>query len=327
MVISPLGKAYQIIWAGTKQGVFTVRSAYHLAKELSLADRCECSTKGRDKRMWQVIWKLKCPRVLHLFLWKACNNILPTKENLSKRAVTLDDKCLICNLETETIGHSLWSCPTAKDVWMECPSRIQKSPSEEDDFSAIFIHLVERLQVDELQMLVFVAQQIWFRRNDVVFNGEFRPPKNIVQATRLQIEQYDQASTNRNQEDPTKGTTHNQTHVRWMKPQGGVAKINWNAALDERTGNIGLGAIARDHDGRVLAMQCSTCKHIYNPMTAKTLTAWKAVVLGVQMGVIYLELEGDAIKVVQGINCTRHCLGCEGPILNDIKTLLQNFNT
>jgi hypothetical protein len=90
---------------------------------------------------------------------------------------------------------------------------------------------------------------------------------------------------------------------------------------------VGLGAIARDHEGRVLAMQGSIYKHIYNPTTAETLAAWKAVVLGVQLGVIYLEVEGDAKEVVQGINCASHWMGCDGPVLNDIKTLLQSFNT
>jgi hypothetical protein len=50
--------------------------------------------------------------------------------------------------------------------------------------------------------------------------------------------------------------------VRWMKPPVGVAKINWDVALDERTSNVDLGAIARDLEGWVLALQCSTCKHI-----------------------------------------------------------------
>ena len=112
-----------------------------------------------------------------------------------------------------------------------------------------------------------------------------------------------------------------------MKSPVGVAKINWDATLDERAGKVGLGVIARDHEGRVLAMQCSIYKHIYNPTMAETLAAWKAVVLGVQLGVICLELEGNAMEVVQGINCASYCLGCEGPILNDIKTLLHNFNT
>jgi hypothetical protein len=326
-VLSPLGKPDQIVWAGTKNGIFTVRSAYHLAKELSLVEIGECSIAGQKERMWQIIWKLKCPRVIHLFLWKACNNILPTKGNLSRRAVTKDDKCPICKLETETIGHSLWSCQAAKDVWMECPPKIQKSPGDEDDFSAVFVRLAERLSDDELRLLVFVARQIWFRRNDFVFNGEFRPPEKLVQVARLQMEQYDQATASKDKEDLTMGNTCNQKQVRWKKPPIGVVKLNWDAAVDERTGNVGLGAIARDHEGRVLAMHGSICKHIYNPTTAETLAAWKAVVLSVQLGVIYLEVEGDANEVVQGINCASHCLGCNGPILNDIKTLLQSFNT
>jgi hypothetical protein len=31
------------------------------------------------------------------------------------------------------------------------------------------------------------------------------------------------------------------------------------------------------------------------------------------------------VEVVQGINCANHCLGREGPILNDIKILFSEF--
>jgi hypothetical protein len=82
------------------------------------------------------------------------------------------------------------------------------------------------------------------------------------------MEQYDQASTMGNKEDPKMGNTWDRIQVRWMKLLVGVVKINWNAAVNERTSTMGLGAIARDHEGRVLAMQCSTCNHIYNQTTA-----------------------------------------------------------
>jgi ribonuclease HI len=141
------------------------------------------------------------------------------------------------------------------------------------------------------------------------------------------MEQYDQATAKKDKEDLNMGNTCNQTQVRWKKPSVGVVKLNWDAAVDERTGNVGLGVIARDYEGRVLAMHGSFCKHIYNPTTAETLAAWKAVDLGVHLGVIFLEMEGDAKEVVQGINCASQCLGCDGPVLNDIKSLLQSFNT
>jgi hypothetical protein len=206
MTLSLLGKKDKIVWAGTKKGIFTVRSAYHTAKESSLADEDECSNEGIKERMWKALWKLNCPRVVHLFLWKACNNILPTKENLSKRGVTQDDKCPICNLEPETVGHSLWSYK-AKDVWLECPARIQKCPCHEEDFSSIFTRLMERLTDEELRLVVTVARQIWFRRNNVIFKGEFKAPGDLVQAARTQMEHHDKAVEKRNKADLIEGQT------------------------------------------------------------------------------------------------------------------------
>ena len=50
------------------------------------------------------------------------------------------------------------------------------------------------------------------------------------------------------------------------------------------------------------------------------------MVLGVQLRATYLELEGDALEVVQALNHQEHSWGRNGPVLNDIKLLLQNFN-
>ena len=116
------------------------------------------------------------------------------------------------------------------------------------------------------------------------------------------------------------------TVVRWKKPPVGVLKINWDAALDPRTGKTGMGIVARDHEGRVLAMNSYTRNQISHPTTAETLPAWQAVVLGVQLGATYLDLEGDALEVVQDLNQLNHNWGRNGPVLNDIKILLQNFN-
>jgi hypothetical protein len=39
------------------------------------------------------------------------------------------------------------------------------------------------------------------------------------------------------------------------------------------------------------------------------------------LGATYLELEGDALEVVQDLNVPEHCWGRNGPVLNDIKLL------
>ena len=80
------------------------------------------------------------------------------------------------------------------------------------------MRLAERLSVEELRMFGFVARQIWLRRNDVVFSGDLKSPERIVQAARLQMEQFDQASACKFIDESTMGNTRIMTHVRWMKP-------------------------------------------------------------------------------------------------------------
>jgi hypothetical protein len=43
-----------------------------------------------------------------MFLWRVCNNLLPTKMNLMRRGVVKDARCPICEREAETMTHILW---------------------------------------------------------------------------------------------------------------------------------------------------------------------------------------------------------------------------
>ena len=143
---------------------------------------------------------------------------------------------------------------------------------------------------------------------------------------RKQMEQHDLAMEQQNKTNLTEVQTSTRTIVCWKKPPIGVLKINWDAALDPQTGKIGLGTLARDHEGRVLAMTSSIRQQVGQPTTAETLAAWQAVLFGIQLGATYLELEGNALEVVHDLNSPEQSWGRNGPVSNDIKLLLQNFN-
>jgi hypothetical protein len=64
----------------------------------------------------------------------------------------------IYGIDTEIVGHVLWSCPSAKDVWLDCPKMIQKCSSDEDAFINIFKRLMGRLVEDYVQWIAFAAQ-------------------------------------------------------------------------------------------------------------------------------------------------------------------------
>jgi hypothetical protein len=76
-----------------------VKSMYHFAK--SLVDSTNGSSSSRDNvtKIWKEVWQVKGPRVLKTFLWKACANILSTRDNLRRRGVVEDSICPICKLE------------------------------------------------------------------------------------------------------------------------------------------------------------------------------------------------------------------------------------
>jgi hypothetical protein len=97
----------RIIWGGTKNGNFSVRSAYFLEVEKNEAQRGKTS-RLVEGILWKECWNMKVPNVVKLFLWKALHNLLPTRVNLAKKGVTTDKLCPICAMEEETVLHVLW---------------------------------------------------------------------------------------------------------------------------------------------------------------------------------------------------------------------------
>jgi hypothetical protein len=56
--------------------------------------------KSTSNNMWKEIWKIRDPGKICL-LWRACNNIIPTKENIFKMRIVPDPFCPICDLTVE----------------------------------------------------------------------------------------------------------------------------------------------------------------------------------------------------------------------------------
>jgi len=76
------------------------------------------------------------PNPIKVFLWRACTDILPTKENLQKRGIIKDSLCysfsllhiffLIGNVKCRSAIHILWNWPSASIVWGAIGKKVQK---------------------------------------------------------------------------------------------------------------------------------------------------------------------------------------------------------
>jgi hypothetical protein len=107
-----------------------------------------------------------------MFMWKACNDLLPTKMNLLRWGVVTDSLCPICLREDETIKHILWGCRFAQDVWGCGPKKLQKGA---EGVSTLFSYLwgtYGSLWCSRPRAGSYSARKIWFCRNGLVHRGD-----------------------------------------------------------------------------------------------------------------------------------------------------------
>ncbi|XP_028801080.1 uncharacterized protein LOC114756308 [Neltuma alba] len=111
------------VWMGSKDGVYSVRRGYKMARDLAMdsnEDVPSCSYRVNNK-LWNSLWKIKAPpKVIH-FLWWAFNDALATSDALYRRKCACSPMCGICKSQMETIEHALFLCPWARMCWFGSP--------------------------------------------------------------------------------------------------------------------------------------------------------------------------------------------------------------
>ena len=68
----------KVIWPFTPSGHYTVKSGYHFLYEGS----APVQVSADDSSLWKKIWGLEVPNKVKNFVWRACKETLPTKENV-----------------------------------------------------------------------------------------------------------------------------------------------------------------------------------------------------------------------------------------------------
>ena len=72
---------------------------------------------SKQRRFWKQLWKINTPHKVRHFAWRACKDILPTKENLVRRKVLVVGSCEMCQSSLEMSGHLFWECEWVREAW------------------------------------------------------------------------------------------------------------------------------------------------------------------------------------------------------------------
>jgi hypothetical protein len=107
-----------IAWNQTKNGIFSVKSAYHLNMRLKerRANRAGSSRSCEEHRGWLSLWSADVPGKARIHVWRMIKNGLAVGSELERRNIKPGVKCIACHRD-ETLLHRFWLCPHSVAIW------------------------------------------------------------------------------------------------------------------------------------------------------------------------------------------------------------------
>ncbi|XP_060969593.1 uncharacterized protein LOC133036849 [Cannabis sativa] len=215
----------RLFWHHTTNGLYSVKSGFHLAS--SISEKHQESSSDDHKSWWKYFWALQIPPKVKIFAWKVVQNALPVATGLHKRNVIDSALCSRCKHAWESIGHALFSCKSAKAVWKGTKFLIDYHHAHSMFNGDYLIHLATTMEKMDVEEIICVMWSIWNDRNKVLHGGLPRDPISIASfalnyieknrsAKGLSCKKLQQEITHRNatsQSRPVHQTSSNQEFV------------------------------------------------------------------------------------------------------------------
>ncbi|GKU94200.1 hypothetical protein SLEP1_g7726 [Rubroshorea leprosula] len=173
-------------WVHGMDGKYVVKLAY---------DFLASSERVLEDQMCKLIGCRLVPSKVAFFGWQLCLDRLPTKNNLQKRGILLQEGvlCEWCNGKVEEVNHLFCVCDNAWLAWTQVLSwwgLESVLPNTVVGVAEFFIGGLGRIVGKEMGSCVFlvVAWYLWYRRNVQVFRKDEGIPENLLE--RMQVKTF-----------------------------------------------------------------------------------------------------------------------------------------
>jgi hypothetical protein len=256
----PIGRAGTddyVAWNYTKNGQFSVRSAYHLKQHLKsmAAGRPGSSMNCVEHKGWLSLWAAKVPAKAKIHCWRLAKNGLAVGEELRRRSIKYGVRCIVCSRE-ETLHHRFWACPHSKRTWevlrehttlaLNMPPHDCRSHGE---FQHWLLTWFASLKDDELNIIIMALYHLWLARNEARDEPMIEDPEKTARRILFLVEEWG----NLRSDSPPRSQG---SAEQWRPPENGWHKVNVDSSFDGKVMHGGGGLIIRDHHGVPLAGGC-----------------------------------------------------------------------
>jgi len=265
--ISQSGRMDYLVWHPNPNGIYSVKTGYHLAvdEQASTLTPQASSSFQPPREVWKFIWNLNVPPKLRHFWWKACCNLLATKENLHRRKCSPSPLCTICNQEKESTEHLFFRCGWTLATWFGNNLTYKVDTEAISSVMKWTIAIMESLNSakegrDLMSRCVSLCWQIWKARHEWVFRSVPVDPHAVLEKAAFNWREFQASREGQNGSEIREGFMKTNLTDSWNPPPVGSVKINCDVALVKGSNQAAIAAILRDHRGRILDGRTSKIK-------------------------------------------------------------------
>ncbi|KAL0408340.1 UNVERIFIED_CONTAM: hypothetical protein Sradi_1768400 [Sesamum radiatum] len=322
----PLGREHQpdsICWHYTRTGMFSVRSAYYLACQYLNPQSTSQTSQPSSIYRWKRIWNSNVPPKIRLFAWKIALDVLPTGQNLEKRIKGTTFDCPFCSEMHEDVLHTFVQCHYARQVWALSDLPWNIISAWEGEPNSWIIKISELLRPEDFEKFLIVSWFLWWNRNKLWMDNTLSSLLQNVSAALSYLATYKAASFLRS---PLTRSPR-QMITKWNPPPPGTIKINFDGANFKQGRETGIGAVARDSRGFVVAWFSHRFVHQVEAEVCEALATRKAADLAVLNNWNNIILEDDCLSLINKLKSTIADCSNTGPLTFDIKATLRSCNS
>jgi hypothetical protein len=181
-----------------------------------------------------------------------------------------------------------------------------------------------KCDAEEFQLFIVIARRIWLRRNAFLHEALFTHPNVVMANAQAALQDYQNAQE---QVVPfqIEGVEGMEGQGKWTKPPLGWFKANWDTAIAKHTGQVKMGFVIQNHNGDMLAARNYTHLGYVEPTSIEAMATMVAIQLARDMGLMQVQLEGDAKVVIDVVLSSTPDWSRWGHLTEDIHTSLKSF--
>ena len=157
-------------WIPDPNGNYSTKSAYNLLQGESAEEKMD--------GVFEDLRKLRIPTKTSIFAWRLIRDRLPTKSNLRRRHVEINDSiCPFCRNKEEDTAHLFFNCIKTLPLWWESLSWVNISGAFPQNPRQHFLQhgngMNEGIRCNRWKCWwIALTWTIWQQRNRIIFSNE-----------------------------------------------------------------------------------------------------------------------------------------------------------